>query len=484
MLESVDVFYGGGFHATRSGVRVDLVDPSTEEAFASVDVATADDVDPAVDAAQTAFDDWAGLTFAQRANVIDRIVRAWRGRADDIAASVSREMGMPFANSLLSNGTGSARNFEYFADMARAFDAEQRRTALSFLGESLVRWSPVGVVAAIAPWNYPCYLMTSKLAPAMAAGCTVVLKPPIENGVTARLMAEVMIEAEVPAGVVNIVVGDVGFAEGLVAHPDVAKIAFTGSTAVGKHIGAVAGGRLASTNLELGGKSAALVLNDADLEHTLRELPPLSFRNSGQTCFAQTRVVATPAVYDAVVQGFAQWTAAQTLGPAFAETTTLGPLASARQRATAHRFIDSGLSSGFRLVAGGRDAEIPGTGYFVAPTVFADVDNDSELAQEEVFGPVVCIIPAVDENDAIRIANDSRYGLAATVWTADINRGTRVARRLQAGTVGINGYRPDLGAPFGGVKESGSGRENGLEGLHEFLRPDSVYVFDTAGGIR
>lgn len=471
------MFIGGAFVSTFEGRRVTLVNPSTEESFATVLVASDVDADAAVQAARAALPTWSRLPFPERAAVVDRIALAWRSRAEEIAASVSTEMGMPIANSRLSNGEGAARNFEYFADLGRQFADQEVRPALGYSGESTVRHSPVGVVAAIAPWNYPCHLMTSKLAPALVAGCTVVLKPPIENAVTALLMAEVMLAADVPPGVVNIVVGDVGFSEALVAHPEVDMVAFTGSTEVGRRIGSVAGARLARTNLELGGKSAAIVLDDADLGRTLRDLPPLSFRNSGQTCFAQTRVIALPSVYEAVVDGFRAWADAQVLGSAFDESTTMGPLASKRQLTTTRRFVHSGLSSGFRLVAGGPDAPVPAVGYFAAPTVFADVDNTTELAQEEVFGPVVCIITAADEADAVRLANESRYGLAATVWTSDLDHGRRLAARLDAGTVGINGYRPDLGVPFGGVKDSGTGRENGREGLAAYLRPDSVYVF-------
>lgn len=477
MAHGDGIYIGGSWIEPVRGQRITLIDPSTEDVIGEPYLATAEDVPAAVDAAEAAFPAWSALSFGERADVLDRIAHAWERRAEEISVSVSREMGMPIANSRLTNGIGAARNFRYYAQVARAWQSEETREALSFEGSVIVRSVPVGVVAAIAPWNYACYLIASKVAPALAAGCTVVLKPAVENALTSVLIAEVMEEAGVPAGVVNVVVGTPDFGAALVAEPRVASVAFTGSTAVGKRIGSVVGERLASTNLELGGKSAAIVLDDADLEATLRDLPALSFRNSGQTCFAQTRVIATAGIYDRVVDGLAAWANAQVLGSAFDDTTTLGPLGTANQRAVARRFIESGLASGARLVAGGLDADVPSPGYFVRPTVFADVDNTSELAQEEVFGPVICVIKAQDDEDAIRLANQSRYGLAGTVWTTDIERGTAVARRMDTGSVGINGFRPDMGSPFGGVKDSGSGRENGREGLAVFLRSESIYRF-------
>lgn len=479
MGHSDGVFIGGRWVPTALGERVRLVDPSTQEVIGEPMIATAEDVDAAVTAAAEAFPAWSSTPPAERAVILDRIADVWERRAAEIAESVSREMGMPLVNSLRSNGHGSAKNFRYYAEQARTTAFEEVRATLGLPGSVLVRRVPVGVVAAIAPWNYACYLITSKVAPALAAGCTIVLKPAVENAITGGLLAEVFAEAGVPDGVVNVVNGAPDFAQALVADPRVASVTFTGSTAVGRTIGGIVGERLATTNLELGGKSAAIVLDDADLDHTLALLPVLAFRNSGQTCFAQTRIIATPEVYDAVVDGLAAWADAQVLGSAFDEQATMGPLGTERQRDVVRGYIAKGIASGARLVTGGLDATVPDVGYFVAPTLFADVDPTCEIAQEEIFGPVVCVIRAADEADAVRLANDSRYGLAGSVWTRDIERGVALARQFESGTVGINGYAPDLGSPFGGVKDSGLGRENGPEGLAVFLRSESIYRYES-----
>lgn len=471
------LFVGGEWVEPETGSTITIVDPADGSTVGTAALASSADAERAVAAASAALPAWSATSSAERAEVLERIAEAWERRAGEIAESVTREMGMPIGISRFSNGFGSAATIRFYAAAARERAREELRAPLSFEGEILIRRNPVGVVAALAPWNFPCQLIASKLGPALAAGCTVVVKPAAENALTARLLGEVLAEAGVPAGVVSVVPGRRDVVTALASDPRVDKVAFTGSTVAGRVIGGIVGGRLGLTNLELGGKSAAIVLDDADLDATFAELPFLAFLNSGQTCFAQTRVIATPGIYEQVVDRFAAWAREQRLGSPLDETTTLGPLVSAAQRESVLGFIRQGVESGARLVAGGVDAEVPAPGNFVAPTVFADVDNDSAIAQEEIFGPVLSIIPARDEDHAIAIANASQYGLAGSVWTRDLARGTEIARRIESGSVGVNGYRPEQNAPWGGRKLSGTGRENGPEAIDSFQRVDVVYRF-------
>jgi aldehyde dehydrogenase (NAD+) len=330
----------------------------------------------------------------------------------------------------------------------------------------------VGVVGAITPWNYPLQQVIAKIGPALAAGCTVVLKPSEVTPLTAYLLMDACEAAGLPAGVVNLVPGtgpDAG--EPLAAHPDVDMVSFTGSTRVGRLVGALAGGRIAKVSLELGGKSANVVLDDADLTAAVKVGVANAFLNSGQTCTAWTRMLVQESRYDEAVALAAGAAAKYTLGDPMDPGTRLGPLVSAAQRERVHRYVEG---SGARLVTGGLTAEVPGTGYFVAPTVFADVGPDSALAQQEVFGPVLAILPFGDDNEAVALANNSSYGLAGAVWSADAERAESVARRMQTGAVDINGGAFNPAAPFGGYKQSGVGRELGRYGVEEFLQTKAI----------
>lgn len=476
-MSNTQMFVGGAFVDTARKSTVDVINPATGAVVGSGVVATVADVDALVGAARDALPSWARSTGAQRSAALGRLADAWDARSDELAAAVSQEMGMPVGVSRIVNGFLPAATFRHYSGMASGVELEVTQQAVGRPGTVILRKNPVGVVAAIVPWNFPYVLVANKVGAALAAGCTVVVKPPVENVLSARIAAEVFEAAQLPAGVINMVAGDVEFSAALVAHPDVARVAFTGSTAVGRSIGAVVGERLAGANLELGGKSAAIVLDDADLAHTLEQLPPLAFMNSGQTCFAQTRIIATPGVYDRVVAGLKAWAEAQVMGDPFDAATTMGPLVHRSSVVRSHRYITEGIAGGARLVAGGVDAAVPADGFFVAPTVLADADNASSLCQDEIFGPVVSVIRADDEAHAIVLANASQYGLAGTVWTRSLETGMRVARQVEAGSFGINGYDPDMGAPWGGVKNSGTGREQGPQSIESFTRIDTVYTF-------
>ncbi|MEU6142001.1 aldehyde dehydrogenase [Streptomyces sp. NPDC047081] len=478
-VEHRELFIGGEWTAPATTGRITLTSPSTEEAVGSVPEAVEADVDAAVAAARRAFDDpqgWASWDNARRAAALRSLADELERRTDDIARLVSLQNGMPIQLSPLLEGGFPVRIYRWYADLVERQAVEEERPRARG-GATLVRREPVGVVGAIVPWNYPQGLAAFKLAPALAAGCTVVLKPSPETLLDTYLFAEAVAASGLPAGVVSIVPGGRETGAYLVAHPDVDKIAFTGSTAAGRSIAETCGRLLRPVTLELGGKSAAIVLDDADLDlgRMGRDLFGATFMNNGQTCHLSTRILAPASRYAEVVDTFAQLASSLTVGDALDPATRIGPMVTAAHRDRVEGYIAKGRAEGARLVTGGGRPGHLERGWFVEPTVFADVDNRSAIAQEEIFGPVLAVIPYTDEDDAVRLADDSRYGLAGSVWTADPERGRAVARRLRTGTVGVNGYTPDIAAPFGGVKDSGLGRELGPEGLSAYQNLKSVY---------
>ncbi|MER5435894.1 aldehyde dehydrogenase [Streptomyces sp. NPDC002588] len=476
-----DSFYiGGEWIRPATDRTITPFNASTEEPLGQVPEATEADIDVAVAAARAAFDSpsgWASWEPARRAEVMDRLADAIDKRAAGFVERVSAQNGMPVAVAgQLEVGYPSAV-LRYYAGLARQLAVTEIRDGL-FGGSIEVRKAPIGVVAAVVPWNFPQVLTMFKIAPAMAAGCTLVIKPSPETVLDAYLLAEAVEEAGVPAGVINIVPAGREVGSYLVSHPAVDKVAFTGSTAAGRSIAEVCGRLLRPVTLELGGKSAAIVLDDADLN--LAEIGQGLFAatllNNGQTCFAGTRVLAPRSRYAEVVDVFTAFAGSLTVGDASDPTTQIGPLATARQRERVESYIAKGRGEGARLTTGGGRPDGLERGWFVQPTVFADVDNNSTIAQEEIFGPVLSVISYDDVDDAVRIANHSAFGLGGTVWTSDPERGASVARRIQTGTIGVNRYLPDPVAPFGGVKASGLGRELGPEGLAGYQQTQTVYL--------
>jgi aldehyde dehydrogenase (NAD+) len=473
-------FIGGEWVRPSSAARIDVTSASTEEAIGSVPEAQEADVDAAVAAARRAFDDpggWSQQEPAQRAEAIERLAAALEARAGEMAQRVSAQNGMPISIATMLEGGFPVIVLRYMAGLvANATFEEERPGHLG--GTTIVRREPIGVVGGIVPWNYPQTLAAFKYGPALAAGCTIVLKPSPETVLDAFLLAEAAADAGIPPGVINIVPGGREVGAYLVQHRDVDKVAFTGSTAAGRRIAETCGRLLRPVTLELGGKSAAIVLDDADLDLAKigNDLFAATLVNNGQTCYLGTRVLAPRSRYDEVIDTLAAFASSLAVGDALDPATQIGPMASDRHRDRVEGYIAKGTSDGARLVAGGGRPKNQDRGWFVEPTVFADVDNASTIAQEEIFGPVLAVIPYRDEDDAIRIANDSDYGLGGSVWTTDAEHGKDVARRVRTGTIGINGYLPDPGAPFGGVKASGIGRELGPDAVTAYQQYKSIYA--------
>ncbi|GAA0507545.1 aldehyde dehydrogenase [Paractinoplanes deccanensis] len=464
-LDRPHLYLGGEWVQPSSPETVAVENPATEEILAHVPAGTALDVDRAVAAARGAFDGWAATPMAERARVLDRLHASLSARAGDIAKTVGLELGTPLKVAQRVQAGLPLAVLRGYADLAAREAREET------IGNSLIVHEPVGVVGAITPWNYPLHQVVAKVAAALAAGCTVVLKPSELTPLVAYLLFDAADEAGVPAGVLNLVTGTgpvVGAA--IAGHPDVDMVSFTGSTATGKAISHAAADRIAKVALELGGKSANVILADADVTRAVKVGVGNAFLNSGQTCTAWTRMLVHRSLYDEAVELAAKAASGYTVGDPFDEGTRLGPLVSAAQADRVRGFVERASA---RLVAGGLDAPVPGKGHFVAPTVFADVDPDSELAQEEIFGPVLSIIPFASDDEAVSIANNSRYGLAGGVWGSD-ERALAVARRIRTGAIDVNGGAFNPFAPFGGYKQSGVGRELGEYGLAEFQQVKAI----------
>ena len=459
------IYIDGAWVAPSGKETIDVINATTEDVMGTIPQCTPDDVDKAAKAARKAFDAWSQTSVEDRAKFLQRIHEGLQARSDEIAETVSRENGMPLGISKLAQAMLPIMNMAGFSQVVADYPFSET------VGTSDVIKEPVGVVACITPWNYPLHQVVLKVAPALAAGCTVVIKPSELAPLTAWILAEVVDDVGLPAGVFNLVSGTgpvVG--EALVTHPEVDMISFTGSTRAGRRISELASPSVKRVALELGGKSPNVILDDADLESAVKAGIAGAYLNSGQTCTALTRMLVPKAKLADAERIAKEVAESFTPGDPFDGNTRHGPLVSAQQQERVRGYIKKGIEEGAKLVTGGPEQpEGLEKGFFVKPTVFSDVRNDMTIAQEEIFGPVLSIIPYEDEEDAVRIANDTIYGLAAAVFSGDKEHAKTVAKRIRAGQVQINegGFNPN--APFGGFKQSGKGREAGKYGLEEFL---------------
>jgi len=454
----------------------EVINPASEESIATISLGNAADVDKAVAAAKRAFESYSETTLDARLALLQGIAEVYQSKIDQMAEIISREMGAPLSLAQAAQAPAGLRHLLEIGKVLAHFKFEELK------GSTLMRKEPIGVCGLITPWNWPMNQIVCKVAPALAAGCTMVLKPSEIAPLSAYLFAEILHEAEVPPGVFNLVNGDgpsVGAA--IASHPDIAMVSFTGSTRAGVAVALAAAPTIKRVTQELGGKSANIILADADLEDAVKEGVRACFRNTGQSCDAPTRMLVPRSKMADAAAIAKQVATATRVGDPCNESTTIGPLANKAQFDKVQGFIQQGIAEGAELIAGGLGRP-PGMnrGYFVKPTVFSGVDNEMTIAREEIFGPVLCIIAYEGEDDAVRIANDTAYGLSGYVTSGDKERARRVAKRMRSGNVHINGARLDFAGCFGGYKQSGNGREWGESGLEEFLELKAIFGFETA----
>ncbi|MET7330182.1 aldehyde dehydrogenase family protein [Nonomuraea sp. NPDC005650] len=464
------LYIGGSWTASASDESIDVVNPATEEIVDRVPAGSPDDVEAAAGAARKAFPGWSETAASERGKLLGDAAELLKQRSEEIAKTIATDMGAPLGFARKVQTLMPAGVLSSYAQLAESHPRESR------VGNSMVVKEPVGVVAAITPWNYPLHQIVCKVAPALAAGCTVVLKPSEVAPLAAYALAEIFAEVGLPPGVFNLVSGRgpvVG--EAMAAHPEVDMVSFTGSTAAGRRVASLAAESVKRVALELGGKSANIILPDADLALAVKVGVANCFVNAGQTCSALTRMIVHRDQYDEAVRLAVAAARGYTVGDPFDESTKIGPLVSAVQRDRVVRYINRGQEEGARLVTGGTERPHE-RGYYVEPTVFAGVEPGMTIEQEEIFGPVLSLIPYTSEDNAVAIANNTKYGLAGAVWAAGEDHAIAVARRLRTGQVAINGGRFNPLAPFGGYKQSGVGRELGEQGLEEYLETKAMQL--------
>ena len=476
-MEIKDTLYIGGEWVAPAGTdTIEVISPTTEELIARVPEASEGDVDRAVEAAKAALTGpYPQLTPDERADYLVKLSQAIQARSQELAEVITAEMGSPSSWSLMGQVFSSTMVLDGWAELTRTFSFEEIRPGA--LGPVMVRKEPVGVSAGIIPWNVPLFIVALKLGAALAAGSPMILKPSPETPLDGYILGEILDEIELPKGMVSILPAGREVGEYIVRHPGVDKVGFTGSTAAGRKVGAICGELLKRCTLELGGKSAAIILDDADLGATMPLLMGTALMNNGEACIAQTRILASRDRYDEVVEALSDAVAATTVGDPADPSIAVGPLVAERQRDPVLGYIEKGRAEGAKVaVGGGRPAGLD-KGWFVEPTLFVGVDNQMTIAQEEIFGPVLAVLPYDDPADAVRIANDSEFGLSGSVWTSDVEAGIDVARQVRTGTYGINQFGTlDMRNPFGGFKASGVGRELGPEGLSAYLETKSIVL--------